>query len=148
MTRNRTPALALLVASPLLALTPLAAWAGRDRHDATTSVHTRPAYRQQLAVYRTPVQTGLASWYGGSRWQGNLTSSGERFDDNRLTAAHASLPLGSLVRVTLVDTTQSVVVTITDRPGTSRRIIDLSRGAAAHLGMLDRGLAKVVLQPL
>ncbi len=95
-----------------------------------------------------PVQTGLASWYGGSRWQGNRTSDGSRYNENELTAAHATLPLGCHVRVTLVGTDQSVIVRITDRPGTRRRIIDLSRAAAAALGMLDRGLATVALQPL
>lgn len=95
-----------------------------------------------------PSQTGLASWYGGPRWQGNRTSDGSRYNENELTAAHATLPLGSHVRVTLVGTNESVVVRITDRPGTRRRIIDLSRAAAAALGMLDRGLATVALQPL
>jgi rare lipoprotein A (peptidoglycan hydrolase) len=92
-------------------------------------------------------QTGIASWYGGSRWQGNRTASGARYDENELTAAHATLPLGSRVRVTLVDSDRSVIVTITDRPGTRRRIIDLSRGAASALGILSRGVAVVTLTP-
>ena len=140
MTRNRTAAVTLALLT-LTTLKPVAA-ATHDRHDGNNG------YPLQLAVYRPPAQTGIASWYGGSRWQGNLTTSGERFDENRLTAAHASLPLGSQVRVTLIDAHQSVVVTITDRPGTTRRVIDLSRAAAARLGMLDRGLARVYLQPL
>ncbi len=92
-------------------------------------------------------QTGVASWYGGGRWQGNRTASGVRYDENGLTAAHATLPLGSLVRVTLVNSDRSVVVTITDRPGTRTRIIDLSRGAASALGILSRGVAVVTLSP-
>lgn len=88
-------------------------------------------------------QVGVASWYGGSQWQGHETSSGERFDQNQLTAAHATLPLGSVVRVTMADGSASVVVRITDRPGTRKRIIDLSRAAAARLGILDRGIAMV-----
>jgi rare lipoprotein A (peptidoglycan hydrolase) len=92
-------------------------------------------------------QTGVASWYGGSRWQGHRTSSGVRYDENALTAAHATLPLGSQVRVTLANSERSVVVTITDRPGTRTRIIDLSRGAASALGILSQGVAVVTLSP-
>ncbi len=95
-----------------------------------------------------PWQTGVASWYGGSRWQGHLTSSGTRYDENGLTAAHASLPLGSLARVRLVGSEREVVVTITDRPGTRSRVIDLSRGAAAKLGILSQGVARVAIDPL
>lgn len=94
------------------------------------------------------VQFGVASWYGGKRWQGHLTSNGTRYDENKLTAAHATLPLGSQVRVRLVGTDREVVVTITDRPGTRRRIIDLSRAAAAALGILSRGVAEVSLEPI
>ena len=92
-------------------------------------------------------QTGVASWYGGARWQGHSTSSGTRYDENALTAAHATLPLGSHVRVTLANSERSVLVTITDRPGTRRRIIDLSRGAARELGILSQGVAVVTLSP-
>jgi rare lipoprotein A (peptidoglycan hydrolase) len=93
-------------------------------------------------------QTGVASWYGGSRWQGHRTASGVRYEQDGLTAAHASLPIGTKVRVTLVNSARSVVVTINDRPGTRTRIIDLSRGAARELGILDRGIARVTLTPL
>ena len=92
-------------------------------------------------------QIGVASWYGGTRWQGKLTASGVRYDEHQLTAAHASLPIGSVVRVTVADTGRSVIVTINDRPGTRRRIIDLSRAAAIELGILSRGIAQVTLTP-
>jgi rare lipoprotein A (peptidoglycan hydrolase) len=90
-------------------------------------------------------QTGIASWYGGRRWQGRRTFSGARFNEHALTAAHATLPMGTRVRVTVADTGRSVVVTINDRPGTRKRIIDLSRAAAARLGILHRGVATVTL---
>ncbi len=93
-------------------------------------------------------QTGPASWYGGPAWNGHRTSDGGRFSDSELTAAHATLPMGSLVRVTLGSGERSVVVRINDRPGTRRRIIDLSRAAAAALGMLGSGVAVVTLSPL
>jgi rare lipoprotein A (peptidoglycan hydrolase) len=92
-------------------------------------------------------QVGTASWYGGRRWQGRLTASGVRYDERQLTAAHASLPIGSQVRVTVADTGRAVVVTIIDRPGTRKRIIDLSRAAAAELGILSRGVAQVTITP-
>ena len=90
-------------------------------------------------------QTGIASWYGGPRWQGHQTASGARYDQDALTAAHATLPLGSRVRVALAGSDRSVIVTITDRPGTRSRIIDLSRRAASALGIIDRGIAPVTL---
>jgi rare lipoprotein A (peptidoglycan hydrolase) len=90
------------------------------------------------------IESGIASWYGG--WfNGRRTSSGQRYDQNELTAAHPWLPLGSKVRVRLVGTDRSVDVTIIDRPGTRRRIIDLSREAARQLGMIHYGTALVTL---
>ena len=90
-------------------------------------------------------EAGQASWYGG-RHHGRRTSSGEVFNQNAMTAAHTSLPLGSRVRVTMADTGSSVVVTITDRqPDHGHRIIDLSRGAASRIGLLARGTGNVML---
>lgn len=90
-------------------------------------------------------ETGQASWYGG-RHHGLPTASGAAFDQNAMTAAHPSLPLGSRVRVTMAGTGSSVVVTVTDRgPNHGRRIIDLSRGAAARIGLLNRGTGTVTL---
>lgn len=93
-------------------------------------------------------QVGLASWYGGPAWHGRRTASGAIFNEHELTAAHATLPLGSQVLVTVPATGRSVVVTITDRPGTRSRIIDLSRAAAAELGILRQGVATVELSRL
>ncbi len=90
-------------------------------------------------------ESGQASWYG-SWHQGRPTSSGKPFDQNSMTAAHANLPLGSRVRVTRQDTGNSVVVVINDRqPPRGTRVIDLSRKAAARLGMVDRGVSMVDL---
>ena len=92
-------------------------------------------------------ESGEASWYGG-RHNGRRTSSGAIFHDNEMTAAHATLPLGSKVRVTVQDTGRSVVVTITDRqPPKYVRVIDLSKGAASRIGLLSRGTAMVTLEP-
>ena len=69
------------------------------------------------------------------------------FDQNAMTAAHSSLPLGSRIRVTMQDTGASVIVTVTDRqPHKYIRVIDLSRGAASRIGLLNRGTAMVTLE--
>ena len=93
-------------------------------------------------------QTGMASWYGGTRWQGKSTSSGTLFDEQALTAAHATLPMGTKVKVVRHDGLRSVIVTITARPGTRARIIDLSRAAAKELGIIDSGVTMVTLQAM
>lgn len=88
-------------------------------------------------------QTGTASWYG-SDFHGRLTANGEIYDQNRLTAAHPTLPLPSTVRVTNLANGRSVVLRVNDRgPFLHGRLIDLSRSAAHHLGFASKGLAKV-----
>ncbi|MBO1328629.1 septal ring lytic transglycosylase RlpA family protein [Acetobacter suratthaniensis] len=90
-----------------------------------------------------PIQTGMASWYGG-RFHHRRTSSGSPFDRASLTAAHPTAPLGSKLRVTSEETGRSVVVTVNDRgPYKKGRIIDLSHAAAAQIGMLGSGVAHV-----
>jgi rare lipoprotein A len=91
-------------------------------------------------------EEGLASWYGG-KFQGRTTSSGEIFDTNLMTAAHKSLPFGTIVKVTDQDTGRSTVVKINDRgPFVEGRIIDLSRAAAEELDMVGRGVARVTVE--
>ncbi|MBC5764919.1 septal ring lytic transglycosylase RlpA family protein [Ramlibacter sp. GTP1] len=95
-----------------------------------------------------PHDRGVASWYG-PRFHGRRTASGERFDMHALTAAHPTLPFGTVVRVENPDDGRSVEVRINDRgPHIKQRIIDLSRAAARALGMLDAGggLREVVLR--
>ncbi len=91
---------------------------------------------------------GVASWYG-PKFHGRLTANGELFDMNRLSAAHPSLPLPSLVEVTNMDNGKSVVVRVNDRgPFAHGRLIDLSRAAAEELGYRDKGLANVKVRYL
>ena len=93
----------------------------------------------------TILDQGEATWYGG-RHQGLRTFSGERFDKNKLTAAHPSLPIGTMVRVTDVATGRSIIVRVNDRePPHGVRCIDLSEGAAMLLGIHGRGVAEVTL---
>ena len=92
------------------------------------------------------IESGQASWYG-PRHEGHRTSSGEMFDSNKFTAAHASLPLGSYVRVTVQATGASLVVKVNDRePPHGVRCIDLSHAAAARLGIISRGVADVTIE--
>lgn len=91
-------------------------------------------------------EEGLASWYGG-KFQGRRTASGEIFDTRQLTAAHRTLPFGTRVRVTHLETERSVVVRINDRgPFVEGRIVDLSQAAAAAIGMGGAGVARVRLE--
>lgn len=117
----------------------------------------REAERENTAAPVVPddaarqVLTGRASYYADSL-AGNLTASGERYDPQKLTAAHRTLPFGSVVRVTRLDTGASVTVRITDRgPFAGReqgRIIDLSRAAAENIDMIRRGVVDVRVEVL
>ncbi|MDX8407168.1 MAG: septal ring lytic transglycosylase RlpA family protein [Mariprofundaceae bacterium] len=93
-------------------------------------------------------QTGVASWYGRD-FHGKKTANGERYDMHALSAAHKTLPLPTLVRVTNLDNGRSVVVRVNDRgPFVKSRLIDLSYAAARQLGYTERGTARVRVQTL
>jgi rare lipoprotein A len=94
-------------------------------------------------------QVGAATFYGPG-FQGKRTASGARFDQQKMTAAHRTLPLGTRVLVTNLDNGQSVVVVINDRGpyGRRSRIIDVSRGAAARLDFIADGVTRVRLEVL
>jgi len=88
-------------------------------------------------------EVGIASWYGPT-FHGKASASGETFDENDLTAAHPTLPIPSLVRVTNLENGRVVVVRLNDRgPFVDDRIIDLSKAAGAALDMHAKGTAKV-----
>lgn len=94
----------------------------------------------------TPLGSGTASYYG-RKFHGRRTASGETFDMGAMTAAHRTLPFGSLVRVTNPANGRSVTVRINDRGPFSRgRVIDVSRAAAEELGLIARGHATVELE--
>lgn len=93
-------------------------------------------------------ERGLASWYG-KRHHGRRTASGQRFDMNALTAAHRTLPFGTRVEVTNLANGRAVVLVINDRgPFVKGRMLDVSRRAAADLGFLRKGLARVRVRVL
>ena len=88
-------------------------------------------------------RVGMASWYGSS-FHGRRTANGEFYDMYAMTAAHATLPMPTIVRVTNLENGRSVVVRINDRgPFADDRIIDMSRAGARELGFEEQGLARV-----
>jgi rare lipoprotein A len=121
---------------------------------ATTTAHTAPPPRppagspheSDLHGKPTLVETGMASWYG-PQFNHKKSSDGQVYDQNAMTAAHRTLPLGSLARVTNLATNESVIVRITDRgPFVHGRVLDLSEGAAKQIGLYRMGVAKVKVE--
>ncbi|RLE39676.1 hypothetical protein DRJ12_00250 [Candidatus Acetothermia bacterium] len=91
-------------------------------------------------------EVGIASWYGPG-FDGRHTANGEIYDMNGISAAHKTLPFGTIVQVVDLETGKSVIVRINDRgPFIKGRIIDLSKGAAEKLGIIDKGITKVGLR--
>lgn len=97
-------------------------------------------------VSKNIFQSGTASWYG-NQFQGKKTASGAPFDMNAFTAAHKTLPFGTIVRVMNLSNGNTVNVKINDRgPFTTKRIIDLSHAAAKKIGMINSGIAEVSIE--
>lgn len=166
-------ALALLFAGSALAAAPLQASPTSTSFDRTETVsplslrevETRPfndellrpaapAVRLASALAAAPSQQvakvieGTASWYGPGFF-GNRTASGEVFRPGTLTAAHRTLPFGTMVRVTNLNNGRSTVVRINDRgPFVGNRVIDLGHGAAQQVGLVSSGIARVRLEVL
>lgn len=128
---------AFIAATAMLAATTAASHAGshhRKHHNwrnAQASMNTGHTF------------SGKASYYGSE--SGSRTASGQRFNQNAMTAAHRSLPFGTRLRVTHAG--RSVVVTINDRgPFIRGRVLDLSKGAARAIGLTGRGVGQVVAE--
>lgn len=99
-----------------------------------------------VAAGTVVAETGSASWY---QCCNRVTACGVAFNPGSMGAAHRTLPCGTKVRVTDLRSGRSVIVTIRDRgPFVSGRVIDLYRGAAASLGILGRGVARVKVERL
>ena len=99
-------------------------------------------------LYTGDVQIGEASWYG-KPFNGKITASGERYNMYAYTAAHNSLPFGSIVKVTNLKNHKSVIVRINDRGNFGgNRIIDLSYKAAKAIGIVNAGVAPVKIRVL
>ncbi|MEP7258167.1 MAG: septal ring lytic transglycosylase RlpA family protein [Flavitalea sp.] len=94
------------------------------------------------------IQTGTASYYH-AKFQGRLTASGEKYDQLKMTAAHNRLPMNTWIKVTNLRNKRSVIVRVNDRLNfRNKRLVDLSRSAAAKLGYVGRGLARVKVEVL
>jgi rare lipoprotein A len=112
---------------------------GNDSASVPPPAPTPPDLHGKPAV----VETGIASWYGPP-YAGRKGADGKVYDQNAMTAAHRTLPMGSIVRVTNLATNQAAVVKITDRgPFVRGRILDLSLAAAKATGIYRMGVAKV-----
>ena len=133
---------ALLLLTGVAALPGLGCASGKSRPASTSQQQKAQPSGGETSHH----QKGIASWYGG-KFHGRTTASGERYDMNKLTAAHRKLPFGSRVRVTNLDNGRQVVVRITDRgPFVHGRIIDLSREAARRIDMIQAGTARVRIE--
>jgi rare lipoprotein A (peptidoglycan hydrolase) len=105
-------------------------------HDKGRAASTKPSHKE----------VGEASWYGPG-FQGNETANGETFDQNKMTAAHPTLPMGTKAEVTNLENDKKVEVRINDRgPYVGDRAIDLSRAAARKLDMEDDGTTQVKIE--
>jgi rare lipoprotein A len=133
--------------------------AGNKIADRHASRHNAPAHRSSEKSgspdqYVGPLQvvgtqeTGSAAWYG-PRHLGHRTASGDRLDGLHATAAHRSLPLNSLARVTNLKNGRSVIVKVTDRgPWSANLLIDVSPRAAEELDMKRAGIVPVKIEPV
>jgi rare lipoprotein A len=126
--------LVLLVALLTVSATPACAPSRKPAFSTTSGGAV--AYHEQ----------GKATYYS-DKYQGGTTANGEKYDKNKMTAAHPDLPFGTRVRVTSLDNGRSVIVRINDRfPGQKGRIIDLSKKAFAELAPLEAGVIAVDVQ--
>ena len=151
-TRSRT-ALSIVAATLLLGGGITEASAKSQRHHHRHHHHAHHAHHAGNSSWRDANASvgggsgrsfsGMASFYGNE--SGSKTASGQRFNQNAMTAAHRSLPFGTKLRVTHGG--RSVVVTINDRgPFIRGRVLDLSTGAARAVGLTSRGVGKVVAE--
>jgi rare lipoprotein A len=142
-------------AIPFLLLALAGCGGGHFKPVSDLPVKIGPPYRAAGRSY-TPAadptydMLGYASWYGHE--SGDRTANGERFRANWVTGAHTTLPLPSYVEVTALDTGRRILVRVNDRGpfAGGARIVDLSRGAADHLGIRTQGRAAVrvrIVQP-
>jgi rare lipoprotein A len=129
-------------AAPLPPQTSIPATAEAPQFVRLAPLEPRPPAREVASF----AQEGLASWYG-RRFHRRHTASGEHFDMKELTAAHRTLPLHTVVRVTNLANDRTVLVRINDRgPFARGRIIDISHTAALQLGMAKAGVAPVRIE--
>ncbi|MGB8478045.1 MAG: septal ring lytic transglycosylase RlpA family protein [Acidobacteriaceae bacterium] len=155
----RNPLHSLRVALPGLLVLSLTVSGCRHRHVQAAAPPPPPTEQAPPSPFPTqpspettsPVlhsEIGIASWYGAP-YHNAREADGQIYNQNAMTAAHRTLPMGTVVRVTNLSTRQSVVVTIADRgPFVPGRILDLSRAAALKIGVWRTGTARVRIDVL
>lgn len=117
-------------------------------HFKVGSSYTIKGRRYQPKETYNFTETGMASWYGPG-FHGKQTANGEIFNENELTAAHKTLQLPSIIRVTNLSNGRTVILRVNDRgPFAHDRILDVSKRAASVLGFKDKGTAKIRLEVL
>ena len=135
-----------------VSLAVLAACAQSPTVTSKSQMHSmgRQISRERPIVGNIQVALGATSYGFASYYEeGTQTASGENFDPQALTAAHPDLPFGTKLRVTNVTTGKSVIVRVNDRgPFVPGRIVDVSHSAAAALGIIEQGTAKVKVDVL
>ena len=143
--RSNAPNTGLLLAISLVVAT---AMFGCSTQRAPENEYSLPAPSQGYSSVPRPGKLEVVSWYGPG-FVGHLTSDGEVFNPNKLTAASKTLPIGSRVRVTNPDNGRSVVVRINDRgPYVRGRSLDLSSAAARRIGVTHKGVCRVRVRVL
>ncbi len=143
----RYPNLRIMTVLAVMSCTMLAPSHPLRAEEFATGV-TQGVAAHERAVESSTGNKGVATYYA-SRYKGRRTSSGDRYNPAKLTAAHNNIPLGTKVKVTNLDNDREVVVTVNDRCRKRKsRLIDLSRAAARKLDFLRQGRARVLITAL
>lgn len=120
----------------------------KKKNKAKASFENRYNDEKYRVAKNTKVEIGIASYYANAM-NGRHTASGEMYDTKKYTAAHRSLPFGTMIRVTMLQNGKSVTVKVNDRgPYVKGRVIDLSWASAQKLGLIRAGVAKVKIEKL
>lgn len=141
---TRMVAVTLMTLVVAVATSGCATWEAPEKKPMTRAGNVPPGADETNRV----IARGIASWYGDD-FAGKPTASGEPFDPKAFTCAHPTLPFGTWLRVTVIETGKSVSVRVNDRfPATKGRIIDLSARAFAQIAPLEQGTAEVNLRAI
>lgn len=147
----RKKIIALMTTVSMFLFTSCSSVDGRDDSSENTPVvlTVQPKIKQEEIVKEKPVfQQGHGSWYG-KEFHGKRTSSGEKFDMNKLTAAHKKLPFGTVLEVTNLNNGKKVVVTVNDRgPASKKRVLDLSQSAFGRISDTEVGIIPLEIRVL
>ncbi|GIT98489.1 septal ring lytic transglycosylase RlpA family protein [Sulfurovum sp. TSL1] len=120
----------------------------KKKSKAEASFDNRYNDEKYCVAKNANVEIGIASYYANAM-NGRRTASGEIYDSKKYTAAHRSLPFGTMIRVTMLQNGKSVIVKVNDRGSYVKgRVIDLSFASAQKLGLIRAGIAKVKIEKL